>query len=288
MNARKLTKIQFGLTATAIALFGALAMSASCGSSSTSNGGSGGNGGGGSGGGGNGGGGSGGGGSGGSTSSGTCTDPGADAVNFCHGKAQGVMAGYAYIALGKLDTATDPKCAPDSKDTNTTQDITKDTPCPTTGTTVWNAADALCITGDIPAVTGGDYTSNWGLQIGVNTIDPPATASGSGTLNKTYASITVTTTGTITPTNTAIRVVLHTVGMAADANPYCATMQASGKAISLDAFNTECWGPSTAAKYLTKDDKVADIDKVGVQISSDTSNEYKVNNFCVTGFQFGN
>ena len=279
MNAKILSKVSVGLTLTALALCGAVAVSASCaGGGGTA--GSGGNAGSGSGG-------SGGSGGGGSTGTTTCqAAPGADAVNFCNGKAQGVMAGYAYIALGAADTASDPKCAPDSANTAVTQAITKATPCPTTGTTVWKAADSLCISGTIPKVVGGDYTGNWGLQIGVNTIDPPATSAGSGTLGKTYSTISVTTTGTVAPTNTAIRVVIHTVDMAADANPYCATMSKSGAVITLTSFNTECWGPTATAKTLAATD-IPNIDKIGVQISSDITNEYTVTDYCVTGITFG-
>ncbi len=294
MNARKFLNVRVSLTVTALALSGALvfsAMTTSCASSSS--GGSGGNSGG-----------SGGsGGSTGGTTGGSCADPASDAVNFCNGKAQGVMKGYAYIALGSADTASDPVCAPDSSDTTTTQNITKDNPCPTTGTTVWNTSDALCISGTIPIVTGGDYTSNWGLQIGVNTIDPPATSAGSGTLGHSYATIAATTTGSVTPNNTAIRLVIHLVGTPDTDNPYCATMSSSGKAITLTDFNTQCWNGSScgavpacapgAADQTTccnqlKDTDIPNIDKIGIQISSDAKQPYVVDNYCLTGYQFGN
>jgi hypothetical protein len=297
MNARKFLNVRVSLTVTALALSGALvfsAMTTSCASSNS--GGSGGNGSGGS-----------GGGTGGTTGGGNCADPASDAVNFCNGKAQGVMTGYAYIALGKQDTATDPVCAPDSADMTTTRPITSadNSPsgaCPTTGTTVWNTSDALCISGTIPTVTGGDYTSNWGLQIGVNTIDPPATSAGSGTLGKTYATIAATTTGDVTPTNSAIRLVIHLVGTPDTDNPYCATVSGSGKAITLTSFNTQCWNgsscgavpactpgadQSTCCNQL-KDTDIPNIDKIGIQISSDNKQPYAVNNFCLTGYQFGN
>jgi hypothetical protein len=281
MNAKILSKVPVGLTVTALALCGAVAISGT--SSCAGGGGTAGNGGG------QGGSNGGAGGSnGGTTGSTECpAAPGADEVNFCLGKAQGKMTGFAYIALGAADTATDPVCAPDSADTTVTREITKDAPCPTSGTTVWKSADSLCISGTIPVVTGGDYTGNWGLQIGVNTVDPPATSAGNGTLGSTYSTIAVTTTGTVTPKNNAIRVVIHTVDMAAEANPYCATMASSGDKITLTAFNTECWGPTSAALTLTAD-KIPDIDKIGVQISSDVTNEYTVQDFCVTGITFGN
>src|SRR5450759_5372785 len=118
MNAQNLSKVRIGLTATAMALCGALAISALAISASCAggSGGTGGTAGGGS------GGGSGGSGAGGSGGAGTCVDPASDAVNFCNGKAQGVMTGYAYIALGSADTATDPKCAPDSANPARTSD----------------------------------------------------------------------------------------------------------------------------------------------------------------------
>lgn len=280
MNAKNVSRIGIGLslTLTALLLCGAPVLTTSCAGGESDGGSSGG---------GQGGGGQGGSGQGGSTGAG-CVDPAGDAVNFCNGKAQGVMAGYAYIALGKLDTATDPVCAPDSAVPDTTRAITAEGtdpgPCPTTGTTKWKAADSLCISGKIPVVTGGDYTSNWGLQIGVNTIDPPATSAGSGTLNKTYSTIALSYTGTIAPENKAIRAVIHLVSMAADANPYCATIQSSGKVMDLTSFNTACWDGS--GTKLTAAD-IPNIDKIGIQISSDVTNEYNVTDFCLTGIQFG-
>jgi hypothetical protein len=231
-------------------------------------------------------------GTGGSGGNGGSNDP-ANSVNFWKGRAQGIMTGYAYIALGASDTVTDPVCAEDPKDLATTRPITGGPwgsciyggTCPTTGQTVWNAPDRLCITGSIPKVVGGDYNGNWGLEIGVNTKDPPATSAGSGTLGKTYTHMTFTTTGTIEPANTAIRPVIHLVDMACDANPYCATMSASGKAMTLTSFNTKCWDGSGTA--LTAAD-IPNIDKIGIQIWSDTANVYTVTDYCLTGIQFDN
>jgi hypothetical protein len=278
MNAKNVSRIGIGLslTLTALLLSGAPVLTTSCaggdGGSAGSAGGQGG----------------GQGGSTGGTTGGECSDPPGDGVNFCNGRAQGVMTGYAYVALGKQDTITDPMCAPNSSDPDTTRAITADGtdpgPCPTTGTTKWKHPTDLCITGSIPKVVGGDYTSNWGLQIGVNTVDPPATSAGNGTLNKTYSNIALTTTGTVTPTNPAIRVVIHLVSMAVDANPYCATMRESGQAIDLTSFNTACWD-GTGTKLLSTD--IPNIDKIGIQVSSDITNDYTVTDFCLTGIQFG-
>jgi hypothetical protein len=281
MNAQKVSKVGIGLTLTALGLCGALAVSVSCagggggGGAAGNTAGSGGSG----------------GGSGGSGGGGTATcpdDPGADAVNFCSGKAQGAMTGYAYIALGKASgNAADPKCAEDPSNTGTTRPISADGtspgPCPTTGTTVWKETDSLCISGTIPPVTGGDYTGNWGLQIGVNTDNPPATSSSGKLLGQPFTTIAVTTKGTVSPENKAIRVVIHLVSMSATANPYCATMTASGKVMNLTSFNTACWdGTGTA---LAASD-IPNIDKIGVQISSDTANTYNVTDYCVTEIKF--
>lgn len=319
MNAQKVTKIGIGLSLTSLALCGALVVSVSC-AGSGGGGGAGGNGGGGSGGG---GGGSGGGGSGGTTSSGSCADPGSDAVNFCNGKAQGVMQGYAFIALGLQDSADSPVCAEDPKNLSNTRPITAPPlgqcnadgkTCPTTGQTVWASTDKLCLTGKIPKVTtpsgstSPDYTSAWGLQIGVNTSDPPADTSGNGqtlgqvTSNAAYTSITLTTTGSVTPANTAIRTEIHLVDQTCTEYSYCASMK-SGTATLLTSFNTNCWNGSTCGstplctgaagedttkccKQLQASD-IAKIDKIGIQISSDVTNDYAVTDFCLTGIAFG-
>jgi len=279
MNAKQDSRFGIGLTVTALALCGAMALTVSCGDD----------------GGGDNGGGEGGqggdiGGTGGTAGNGggECVDPPADGVNFCNGRAQGIMTGYAYIALGKLNTATDPVCAPDSSVPDTTRAITAEGtdpgPCPITGTTKWKHANDLCISGKIPVVEGGDYVSNWGLQIGVNTVDPPATDS-TGTLgDKGYTTIALTTTGSIEPANQAVRVVIHLLGMAADANPYCATMPSSGRVLTLTSFNTACWD-GTGTKLTEAD--IPNIDKVGIQISSDDKSEYTVTDYCLQGIQFG-
>ena len=286
MNAKNLSKVGIGLTLTALALSGGLAVSTSC-SGGSGSGGSAGSGSGGS-----------GGGSGGSTSPGTCADAPTDGVNFCNGKAQGIMAGYAFIALGASDTATDPVCAEDPAKPEVTRPISAPPSgecvgggtCPTTGRTMWKATDSLCITGSIPVVTGGDYTSNWGLQIGINTSVPPADSSGNGqTLGQVasnaggFTHMTFTTNGTVAPTGSAIRAFVHLVSQKCTDNPYCATMQASGKAMTLTSFNTACWDGSGTALKATD---IPNIDKIGIQISSDTSNPYVVTDYCLTGIQF--
>ncbi|HJX66047.1 MAG TPA: hypothetical protein VJ860_19080 [Polyangia bacterium] len=238
---------------------------------------------------------------GGACGSGGTTPGNSDEVTFKDGKAQGPMTGYAYIALGIQNAASSPVCAEDPNDVTKTRLITApdantcDKPgatCPITGRTVWNSSSALCITGTIPKVQGTDYTSDWGLQIAMNSSSPPADSSGNGrTLGTTYSTITYDITPeAITPTNNAVRAVIHLVSQLCYADPYCATIPASGAVLNLTDFNTECWnGPActtVACKQLTAAD-VPNIDKVGVQISSDTGNVYTVNNFCLNNIKFG-
>jgi len=237
-------------------------------------------------------------------SGGTTPPINTDEVTFKDGKAQGPLNGYAYIALGPQNSETSPLCEDDPNDPNDVANprpITAPDPntcdkvgatCPTTGRTVWNSTSALCITGTIPIVQNGDYTSDWGLQIAMNSSNPPADSSGNGhTLGTTYSTIAYDITpAAVTPTNTAIRAVIHLVSQQCYEDPYCATIPASGAVLTLTDFNTECWTStvcaSTTCKQLTAAD-VPNIDKVGVQISSDQLNAYTVNNFCLNSITFG-
>jgi hypothetical protein len=247
-----------------------LAISTSCAGDGGGSGGSGGQG----------GGGGGQGGSAGNTGGGTCS-PGADEICFANNKAAGLMTGYGWVALGAADTITSPVCDNTANGGGASEQITKATPCPEAGgKTVWSSTEGLCMTGSIPVVTGGDYTGNWGLQIGWNASDPTGS-----TLSKTgYSKVTFTFDDSgISPKNTAIRGEIHRKGDPDDGN-YCATLQ-SGTAASLTAFNTKCWDGS--GTNLTVDD-IPNIDKMGIQISSDATNAYTVNNFCITKIAFSN
>jgi len=212
------------------------------------------------------------------TPTGGVTAPSGNAVTFNTGKASGAMTGYGWIAMGPQDSASSPTCGT----TNAT--ISNAAACTTT--TNWSSATSLCISGAIPLVTPdtafptGDYTADWGLQIGVNATD----ATPSGTLGSNAASftkITFTTSGAVAPTTAAIRAEIHRLGDP-DATTYCANMT-SGTPITLTAFNTACWDGSGTS--LTSAD-ITNIDKVGVQISSDTSSAYTVTNYCLSGISF--
>lgn len=200
-------------------------------------------------------------------------------VSFSNGKASGALDGYAWVALGVEDTVTSPTCDDSSTGGASNTPITSSSPC--MNATTWASSNALCISGAIPVVIGGDYTDNWGVQIGVNSSDPPATSAGHGTLGMSFSKVTFNLTGTVTPTNTGIRGEIHRVGDP-DSTSYCATIR-SGTTVMLTAFNTACWDGNGTS--LTASD-VPNIDKVGVQVSSDTSNSYTVSNFCLAQISF--
>ena len=204
-------------------------------------------------------------------STGTCgSAPSSGAVIFCNGLALGAMTGWGWVALGAGDTLSDPTC-----DTAKAP-ITKAASCP--ANTNWNQADALCMTGLIPALPptplDSDYKSNWGVQVGVNAKDPNAGMGGSA-----WKSVTFSMTGS--PTS-GLRAVIHKSGDPEDTG-YCALMK-PGTAIPITTFNSKCWDSSGDA--LTESDG-PNIDKVGVQVSS-TAAEIKVDNLCLTKLEFGN
>jgi hypothetical protein len=209
-------------------------------------------------------------GSGGTTAAGTnaCNaTAGTNTVAFCNGQALGAMTGWGWVALGSADTLSDPTC-----DTGKAA-ITFDAPC--LANTNWNKADALCMSGSIPALdaTDPDYTGNWGVQIGVNAKDPNA---GMGTSWKT---LTISVSGT--PTS-GLRAVVHKNGED-DTKGYCLAMT-PGEPMAITDFKSECW--LDAGDALTEADS-ASIDKVGVQVTS-TATAITVSDLCMTKIEFGN
>jgi hypothetical protein len=264
-----MTKVSLALTS--LVVCGAFAIFAtSCASSDNNNGGSGGTAGGG------------GGGAGGGSIA-----PSGDTVTFAKGKASGPMSGYGWVALGAQDSLSSPVCdASGATPPGGTADlITKANPCPSAGgKAVWSSDTALCITGSAPKVMpsaafpNGDYDAAWGLQIGVNSSEPPGT-----TLGKTYSTITLNFTGLPTPAGAVMRAEIHRLGDP-DATTYCATTT-SGTPITLTTFNTACWDNTGTALKATD---VPNIDKIGLQVSADLSNTYTVTNLCLTSIAFGN
>lgn len=280
MNATKSTIIKISIALTSLAICAALTVfSTSCANSDDSSG-SGGSGGGSTG---SGAGGSNNPGTGGSSStagSGGGSVASGDTVTFSAGKASGAMTGYGWVALGALDSLTSPVCdATGATPAGTaSQTITKDNACPEVGgKTVWSTDSALCITGSAPMVIGTDYTSSWGMQIGVNSTDP-----NGGVIPKTYSTVTFTFDGLPTPAGCVIRAEIHKKGDPADTT-YCATA-ISGKALKIADFSTSCWDglPGT----FGADGGPANIDKIGLQVSGDTNASYTISNMCLHSIAF--
>jgi len=282
------TFIRTSASLIAIAFTGTVFISASCssstnnsnagsggsasGGSSSGGSGSGGNGSGGNGSGGNGSGGSASGGSGSGGANGLSCESSDSKVCFKDGQAQGPMTGVGWVALGMLDTLTDPTCDTDK------HAIDSANACTTI--TNWSSGDALCISGMIPALPEmpfqSDYDNNWGIQIGVNSSEPPGV-----TVGKAYASIAITVAGN---PSSGLRAELHVKGEPAG-QTYCADLT-SGQAIQLSAFNQECWNGDMAdpSKALSTDN-IQNIDKVGIQISS-TQQDITVDNLCLQSIVF--
>jgi len=191
---------------------------------------------------------------------------------FKDGKADGTLKGYGWIALGAQDQLTDPTCDTDHKVIDSTHACTT--------TTNWSTSDSLCMSGKIPALPATpaqlDYDNNWGIQIGVNTSEPPGI-----TLGKTYTSIAITISGS---PSTGLRAELHVKGEPAG-QTYCADMT-SGQAIDLSKFNQECWnGDSAASSKALSMDNITNIDKVGIQVSS-TMMDISVDKLCLQSIEF--
>jgi hypothetical protein len=192
----------------------------------------------------------------------------ANSVAFCNGQALGAMTGWGWVALGSADTLTDPTC-----DTAKAA-ITSAAPCKSN--TNWSKPDSLCMTGSVPALPGdagaADYSSNWGVQIGVNAKDPNAA------MGSSWKTVTLSVSGAPT---TGLRAILHKSGDG-DTVGYCKEMT-PGTAMAITDFNSQCW--NSGGTSLTEAD-AASIDKVGVQVTS-TAAAISVNSLCLTKIEFG-
>jgi hypothetical protein len=183
-------------------------------------------------------------------------------VTFANGQASGAMTGKGWVALGAQDTVIAPTCQGTA--------ITSANAC--TSTTTWPSSSALCITGAIPAVTGGDYSSNWGILIGVDVTDPAG-----GTLGVSFQSVAFSVSGA--PTQ-GLRAEVHRQGDAVGSN-YCANM-VPGSPIAFTAFNTACWDGSGVSLAAAD---VPNIDWAGIQASSGLT-AFKLSNFCLNSISF--
>lgn len=248
------TFITISARLTALVLGGAMVSSVACSSSSNGNPGSGGSG------------------SGSGGTSGSACTSGDTKACFKDGKADGPLKGYGWIALGMQDMLTDPTCDTDKHVIDSAHACTT--------TTNWSTSDSLCMSGKIPALPASpaqvDYNNNWGIQIGVNTSEPPGI-----TLGKSYTSIAITISGS---PSTGLRAELHVKGEPAG-QTYCADLT-SGQAIEFSKFNQECWnGDAAAASKALSMDNIQNIDKVGIQVSS-TMEEIKVDKLCLRSIEF--
>lgn len=187
-------------------------------------------------------------------------------VAFLDGQATGAMTGNAWIASGSLDKVTDPTCSRPS-DAGL---------CPATS---WNSPGSLCTTGTIPKVTGGDYTDNWGIEIGVDASPTPGAP-----IKTPFRTITLNFAGATSPAGPrGLYLTVHRAGDPPSSN-YCLDMIVSGKAYQLTSLNTACWDNS-GTPFTAAD--AAKIDQVGLQAASDTGSAYAVTNLCLNGIVFG-
>jgi len=200
-----------------------------------------------------------------------------DFGTFVNGRGVGVMTGYGWVNLGSADTVTAPVCADDPTTPSSTRPITSPVGlCPEAGATVWSNPDSgLCVSGAIPLANSA-WEDDWGIRVGAE-----VSVSG-GTLGKRYSTITFNfNLNGVTPTNPAIRGVVHVKDDPAGADTwYCAVIQ-PGVAVPLASFNPDCWWPDFPGNLA--EEEIASIDEIGIQIPSDNSSGYLLNNFCWTG-----
>jgi len=204
------------------------------------------------------------------TSTSTGVGPTGTTVAFGNGKGQGAMTGYGYVALGSADTLTSPTCG------TTNTPITSAAPCK--ADTQWSSTSALCMTGSVPALpaspTSADYTSNWGVSVGLNATDPEG-----GGLGQAFTSVTIAMTGS---PSTGLRAIVHLKGDSPDTQ-YCFAMT-PGTAIPFTSFSATCWDTAAPGTAITAA-QVANVDKIAVQVTS-TSSAITVTDLCITGITF--
>jgi hypothetical protein len=168
--------------------------------------------------------------------------------------------------MGSADTVSDPTCGGTK--------ITSTTACTTS--TTWSSTTSLCITGSIPALpaspTSSDYSTNWGVSVGVNS------DTAGGGLGQSFSSITIAISGT---PSSGLRAMVHRKGDS-DSTSYCLAY-ASG-AMTLTSFSTTCYDTAKPGTALTAAD-VPNIDKVSLQVSSGSA-AITVSNLCITGITF--
>ena len=192
-------------------------------------------------------------------------------ITFAYGQAQGLMTGWAWVAMGKDDLMISPTC-------DAGRPITYANPCTTA--TKWITLDSLCMSGSIPALPASpiqaDYDNNWGMEIGVNAQEPPDAI---GSAMSSFSTVTFNFSGI---PRSGVRAFVHRKGDP-DGITYCFDSIASGKTFSLTKFNTKCWGDTTTVLLTSAD--LPKIDKIGIMVSS-TSSAITVNGFCLERITF--
>lgn len=191
-------------------------------------------------------------------------------VTFYNGQAQGWMNGTGWVALGALDSVTSPTCSSGAP-------ITSAAPC--RAQTLWNNPNALCVSGQIPALppvpTASDYANNWGLQVGVNANELSIAAIG-----LPFSTITLYVSGM---PSTGLRAVLHRKGDPGSTTYW--TRFFPGSAIAATDFSTNPdLGPTLGGINLTSTD-TSNIDWIAVQVTSG-STPITVTDLCLTGITF--
>jgi hypothetical protein len=204
----------------------------------------------------------------GSTGAGGAPPNAGTVVTIANYQAQGAMTGFGWIALGDLDSVSDPTCS------SPAGPISNGVAC---DYTAWSSPTAYCMSGSLPALPPGagqtDFDANWGIQIGIN-----ATPTPGGTLAQSFSGLTISVTGT---PQTGLRAIAHRAGDGPK-QTYCAPLN-PGVPILFSSFNSQCWG-GTSTVYLSAAD-VPYLDQLGVQVVSDTV-PVKPKNLCVTGITF--
>jgi hypothetical protein len=189
-------------------------------------------------------------------------------VNFKQGKAEGAMTGWGWASMGALDSVTSPTCGP-SKLPLSTQE-----PCMVGFN--WSSIDALCMSGQLPALpdppTAADFLANWGMSVGVDATDPRG-----GSVSAAFTAMGVTFTGTPT---TGLRIHLHRIGDPDD-KMYCHDGIISGVSYLLSSFNTACWD-SSGTPFNPAADR---FDRLTFAVTS-SSVARTVSDLCLTGISF--
>jgi hypothetical protein len=178
-------------------------------------------------------------------------------VTFMRGRADGAMNGWAWVDFGVQDSVSSPTCAG--------KPLMSSAGCPSTYD--WASSTGLCISGSVPMVTGGDYSSNWGIMLAAECRDPAG-----GTLGASYSSITLSVAGT---PSSGLRAVVHR-HYDQDSYNYCAFFT-SGTRLPFTSFNSSCWDGTGTPLTLAD---VPDLDWIAVMVPSSSSSSIRVANLC--------